>query len=891
MVQYVVLGLVAVTALIVLINLLKGLIRGFKKSIGSLVAIIVSAIVAFIVTPIICNPSSGLVAYISSALKGILSPELTDILFGVQSVADVLNYYIALVLAPFVFLALYIVLSIVLAIVASIIVRIILKKKKEKGVAHRLGGLGIGVVCGILVSAIMLTPIVGILGIASNVGKSGAADMLSDAEIAGETLPDMLEELSGDEVFNIYRVVCGSIFNSLTTTSFEGTPTTLENELTALVDIVSNFSALSSGEEMGQEQIDAMNAVVDDLDKSPLVKHAAAGLVSEMASSWVAGETFLGIDKIDAGEMLDPVINSLLEVLATTDKANIVADMRTLTGILSIFVKHNLLGNTGDVSELINTLGKGGVVGELIKEINKNKRMAGISDSITQLSISALTSSIGIPKSHSERYDQLMNDTAKILNESKYMNYDVRYEYVDTHLISTLDKYGVNVGSDAAFSITESILADLGSTGDLDGSDVSEYFIVYAVALETTNDASVGSSLELLADAKSSFEVDTNSGTISVNGRVLKNYNASNYKESSAFIMGQLHVNFDDAATLYSADSMKSSLVTVEDIMNGLKKFGDCEDPDLAAEKINELLADAVDVFGTDITSLSQEELFSNMGKILDKMNESEIFGKDVTESMLMAILQSEDVRGELGLNNKEATDFADKLNSTTNSSENVSYGSATQAVSNTIEVVNKINDASTSKEERRESTEKLISNMSPENAELIGTMTTPSMMVKYGAKEDSSDVVASSVTTLMNNMAAFQNKATSDTAYDTEADAVNTLLVLAMDSAASDSDTIFAADDTGAGRTGMSANEFVDLIVSSEVVGETLLTTVYEDGNNDNPYGVYPTDADQEAFSAAVDEYYANNSEGLSEEELDVLEKKLNAVAVIVNMDLPFAE
>ena len=40
MVQYLVLGLVAVTALIVFINLIKGLIRGFKKTLGSIVPIV-----------------------------------------------------------------------------------------------------------------------------------------------------------------------------------------------------------------------------------------------------------------------------------------------------------------------------------------------------------------------------------------------------------------------------------------------------------------------------------------------------------------------------------------------------------------------------------------------------------------------------------------------------------------------------------------------------------------------------------------------------------------------------------------------------------------------------------------------------------------------------------
>ena len=883
MVQYVALALVAVTALIVLINLIKGLIRGFKKTVGSLIAIVASAIIAFIVTMILCKPSSSFIAYLMSLLQGGVGEEISQILFGVEAVGDVLDYYVGMIIAPFVFLVIYAVLSIILAIVASIIVKLITRKKKEKGAVHRLGGLGVGAVCGILAAVILLMPVVGLLGVVADVGeKTDLASMIDDPEMS-----ELFKDLSEDQIMNVYYVSCGFLFDALTFTSIEGEFTSLKDEVAAMIGIVSNFSALSSGDGLGQEQIDSLNAVIDGLDKSPLVKHAASGLVSEMASSWAAGESFIGVEKIDAGELLNPVIDSVIGVLATSDKSNIVADLHTLTGILGIFVKYDLLG-ASESGDMITTLGKEGVIGELMKEANKNERMSVISDSIAQLSVRALASTIGIPKDAADRYDHLMDETAKILNDSAYMSYDERYQYVDEHLISSLDEYGVDVTDESVLSITESILSDLGNVDYLEGDDVSEFFIMYAVGSETST-VSSGNGFEHLGESDNTV-VENNDGTISVNGRVLENYHKNDYRNSSAYQMGKAHVDFGDAATLYSAESMKSSLITLSDIMDGIKKFSDCEDPDAEVDKISDMLAEAVEVFGSDFENLDKSEIFNNMGTLLDKMNESEIFGQEVTSGMLKAVVQSENVRGGLGLTNKEATDFADKLNSTTQS-ENSSYGSATKAVSNTIEVVDKINDSTTTKEERRESTEKLISNMTPDNAELLGTMTTPSMMVKYGSSESAAQVVADSVSTLLNNMATFQDKADSDTVYDTEADAVNTLLVLAMDSAESSETSLFATDENGGGKTGTTASEYVELFVSSDVVSETLLNTVYEEGNDQNPFGVNPSENDKEEFQAAIDDYYANNSEGLSEEEHDILVKKLNAVAIITNMDLPFAE
>ena len=880
MVQLIGLALIALTALIVLFNLIKGLIRGFKKTIGSLIAIAASAVIAFIVTVVICKPSSELTVYLVSQLNALLGEEMSQMLFGIEAVGDVLNYYVAMIIAPLVFLVLYMVLSIILAIVAGIVVRIMIRKKKPKGVVHRLGGLGVGLVCGLLVSTILLMPVTGLLGVAAEVGKQADPDMLGDEEIA-----DLLESLGEDQTLAIYHTASGWLFDALSTTYFEGDKTSLKSELVAILGIVSNFSALS-GEEFGEAEINSLNAAVDGLDDSPLIKHAAAGLISEMAGSWAAGESFLGIEKIDAGELLNPVIDSVIGVLATTDKNYVIADLHTLTGILGIFVKHDLMGSA-ESGDMLTTLGKGGVIAELMREANKNERMSVISDSIAQLSVRALGSTIGIPKDHAERYNKLMDESAQILNDSAYMSYDERYAYVDEQLIKVLDKYGVDVEDEAVLSITESILADLGSAGQLDGSDISEFFIIYEVGFESTTSVSSGNGFDLLNDNKPVVVVNGD-GTISVGEKVFRNYHANDYRNSSAYTMGHDHVNFGDAATLYSVESMHSSLITMSDIMDGIKKFSDCEDPDAEIEKISDMLSEAVDLFGSDFSSMNKSDLFNNMGSLLDKMSETEIFGSQVTSGVLTAVVQSESVRDELGLTNKDATNFADKLNSTS-ATENGSYGSSTQAVSNTIEVVDKINDSNTTKEERRESTEKLISNMTPDNAELLGTMTSPSMMVKYGSSEESADVVADSVSTLLTNMANFQDKATSETTYDTEADAVNTLLTLAMDSASSESNTLFATESNDGGKTGTTAMEYVELFVNSDVVSETLITTVYDEGNDDNPFNVKPTEEDKVEFSNAVSEYYEANKEGLSEEEHDILVKKLNAVAIITNMELPF--
>ena len=172
MFKYVTLALLAITAIIVLFNLIKGLIRGFKKTIGTLVAIIISAVISAIVTAAICTPQSEIIAFIMENIESVFTGNQLQDIFGIEEIGETLTYYIAMIAAPFVFLALYVVISIIVSIIVGIIIRFIPPHKKMRGVLHRLGGLALGAVCGLLVSALLLMPVVGVFNIAVSVGES-----------------------------------------------------------------------------------------------------------------------------------------------------------------------------------------------------------------------------------------------------------------------------------------------------------------------------------------------------------------------------------------------------------------------------------------------------------------------------------------------------------------------------------------------------------------------------------------------------------------------------------------------------------------------------------------------------------------------------------------------
>ncbi len=886
---YIGLGLIAVTALIVLINLLMGLIRGLKKSIGSLVAVIISALISWLVTVLICSPTSGLVQYLIGMLQGFVSQAEIGEIFGILELGEAVSYYVSMLAAPFVFLALFIIISIIISIVVAIVIKFIPPHKKPGKVLHKLGGVGVGLVCGLLVSLLVLMPVVGVLDVVVAVGESGVLDSDDTENEDMQMIADIVKGISEDKIIATYSATTGWMFDTLASADFDGQRIYLKDDVAVIVVVVGNIGTISGdATNFGDKQINALETIVDNIDKSPLLCNTLAGVLSEMSSKWLAGETFLGTEKIDGGELLNPVIDTVLGVMATSDKDNIGADMRTLTEILEVFVEHDMLENSGDYERMLEILGKEGVISELMTVANKNERMSVLSDEITHLSIRALASTIGIPADADETYNLLMSEIAKSLNDTKGLSASDREIQVEKDVAKALDKYGVEVDGQASKNITKSIIADLGGHGTLEGDDIKEFFTVYAIAYTVAPSGAASLGVEYLSDE--SIDITVNSdGTVSVGGVVLKNYTAADYKSSAAYVMGKDGVDIGDAATLYSAASMKSSHITLADISKYIKKYADCADPEAEANKIADILGYAMDMFGSGAEDMTKSEMILKMGELLDKMHATEIFGENVTANLLKAIFQSDSVRGDLGLTSAEVNIFTDKLNDTAKSDDG-SYISTTVAVSKTVEVVDKINDKNTTKEERRESTEKLIEDMTPANAELLGTMTTPSMMVQYGTSEEKSQFVADSVTTLFNNMADYKSTTTAssgDEEFAKEADAVNTVLQLAMDSADSDAGALFSTGDGEESRTGSTAEEYVELLAGSDVVSKTLVTTVYEEGNTDNPFGVVPTEDDKAALSDALNSYYADN---LGQGDDELLVQTLNAIAIISNIEAPFA-
>ena len=881
--SYVPIALLAIVALILVINIVKALIRGLKKTVGTLIAIVFSAIVAMIVTMIVCKPDSALMTWLVNMLKGLLSEGEIASLLEIESLGITVSYYATMLIAPIFFTACYAVLSIIFAIVVAILVKLVPPFGKPGAVLNRLGGVGVGLVCGILVSVLLMMPIVGMLGAVAAVDMQ---QLTGDSGENSETaeLVEGINGITAHPVVTVLDKMGGSaLYDFFASAKFEGERVYLREDLGVILGMLENVKTLNGNvADYDDTQISALRSVVSEMDKSPLLANTVAGVFSTASQKWLAGETFIGMAKFSAGELFDPVIDELLSVMSTSDTSTIAADLNTMIDIFAIVIDSGILKEGGDYEAMLQKLGDG-VISDLLLTIHENERMAPLADEVTALSIRALASSIGLPEDADEQYDQLMTDIAGILQSTSDMSEEERAVAVNESLTKTLDDYGVEVKGEAAENVTESILADLGDLEQVEASDVEEFFIVYGIAAADSEARANGNgySFDLLSEESDAEMVITENGTIVVGGRELENYTASSYMQSSAYLCGATGVDFGGAATLISADAMESAIVTLKDIMDAIGSFAEIEDIEAEAEMIGSVIAEASQVLAeVDFENSEPEELLDQMGGLLDKMKATTIFGTDATKQILIALLQVDSVTSSLGISESKAAEFANKLSNIADKKDD-GYTDALTAVTKTMNALNASKDPDKSAEEKKQASKEMIEIMSSENADMLSTLLDSGLVSNKGASEEKADNVSQTMDQLLKNMADYKATDPDDEDMAREAEAVNSVLTIAMSGGENEDKPLFSTEETQ-GVVDSTPDEFIDTVVNSTSIMKTVEDVVYEKEMNDNPLGISDLSTEEEEqVVAALENYYAENGGG------EELEKKLEAIATVINVKI----
>ena len=212
-------------------------------------------------------------------------------------------------------------------------------------------------------------------------------------------------------------------------------------------------------------------------------------------------------------------------------------------------------------------------------------------------------------------------------------------------------------------------------------------------------------------------------------------------------------------------------------------------------------------------------DLVTDFGPAFDWLAKTETVGRDTSAKLFKAILQSQKVSGQIGFSVFEASEIADTINENANRS---SYASQMLSLSQTVRVIR--NSGTTDAEA---AIEQLLADLTPESASTLQAVSTPSVVMNHGVPERSSVPVSTMMSDMFGNLSKAKQNNMSDEQLQRETVAVNKVMTMAMNTGSSNGSTF------GQGSvTGTSAKGFVNDIMDSEVVSQTVVEQVYGTGS-----------------------------------------------------------
>ena len=326
-------------------------------------------------------------------------------------------------------------------------------------------------------------------------------------------------------------------------------------------------------------------------------------------------------------------------------------------------------------------------------------------------------------------------------------------------------------------------------------------------------------------------------------------------------------------------DKLDVSGLTALEVENEAKLLSD------VVVSLNVFLESIEDLDPEDDNALIKAANLAILGRALDNLKASIMLG-DASDFLIVAMLKSEAV-ADLGFVNQ---DFINQI-----SKEGVSLENTLASAQKLAIMALSLSGSGITEDNYNEAIKFMMTEMSPETADTIKSVLTEDVLSDFGLSAEESSTISNTIGSVIDGMVSISEstKDMTDEEIQQEIDAVTTLVGVMKDAASSaaegnvNTDNIFGAE--GDSVTGVTTEELIDTVVSSQIVSDAIKNASKDEDDNvvEDPFGVAGTlsESDKSAAEDAIKDYYANNSTGdaASDEEL---KNTLDSLANILGMN-----
>lgn len=480
------LALFGIIIIYLIITVAFGFVRGVVKSRIRVITVASSALVAFlisltlkrsIVDETIISQLGGTALSEASANSAMRMVTLTEAIVGLGN---------ALVM-PLVYLALFFGLcfiSWIIHLIVTIVLRRRLKQINERANHKLLQIILYNLLEGIIVAFVVLVPVSVYSQTASTVvdvaEEVGALEGMPDVAVM---VDDYIDPINDSFLMKAHRVMGGNLVShGLTDFVVNGSVVRLDDEAEAVSRFAFGLSTYADASNEGLSS-DMVRMVADSYEDSVLVSELMSELVYELTDAWKVGEGFMEIERPDTGELFDPLITDLINILHTDSQNSSVlrADLYTIADIIDVMKVHDVFDKASDDAALKDMVGSNGFVKALTDTLEKNATMRAMIPTIKNIGMRAIATSLDLDGAGSVEYDDLMRDISGVMNSTAGMNDAERVEAITDEFEVAFADAGVAIDRDVLRSYSVSFIDQFKNDKNVTPNEVSDFFMTYAL--------------------------------------------------------------------------------------------------------------------------------------------------------------------------------------------------------------------------------------------------------------------------------------------------------------------------------------------------------------------------------------------------------------------------
>ena len=199
--------------------------------------------------------------------------------------------------------------------------------------------------------------------------------------------------------------------------------------------------------------------------------------LAALTGAWAKGNAYEGLTVPHINELLDPIIKTLFDVMATTNDKLIHDDLTALTELVRVLRNYEAFNTEKSGKQMADTLMNSHFVSDINAVIYRHERFEPLRDIVAGLGLTAISSQLPTELPNSQLMKDLSGKISVKMNSIADQSQDARTESVKDEVDKILSENNVNVPDSVPDIISQIVIKEFGDMKNVTEKDVTDYLL------------------------------------------------------------------------------------------------------------------------------------------------------------------------------------------------------------------------------------------------------------------------------------------------------------------------------------------------------------------------------------------------------------------------------